>query len=102
MLERLSQWQFGILEYVEHLSVVLEHEREQLSNAKASGDVKEMLQEQRCRTSMLSRSTARPQRPAAYASALALPAVSGTLQGDNWKPVFMAASSTEELLSWSP
>ena len=37
----------------ERLSVVLEHEREQLSSAKASGDVKEMLQEQRCRASML-------------------------------------------------
>ena len=53
MLDRLSQWQFGILEDLEHLSVVLEHEREQLSNAEASGDVKEMLQEQRCRASML-------------------------------------------------
>lgn len=53
VLDRVSQWRFGILEYLEHLSVVLEHEREQLSNAEASGDVKEMLQEQRRRASML-------------------------------------------------
>jgi hypothetical protein len=40
-------------EYIEHLPVVLEHDREQLSNADASGEVKEMLQEQRRRASML-------------------------------------------------
>lgn len=51
--DRLSQRQLGILEYREHLMVVLEHEREQLSNAKASGDVKEMLQEQRRGATML-------------------------------------------------
>ena len=51
--DRFSQGQLGILEYLEHLMVVLEDEREQLSNAKASGDVKEVLQEQRCGATML-------------------------------------------------
>ena len=42
-----------MLEHLEHVLVVLKHVGEQLSNTHASGEVNEMLQEQRCCTSML-------------------------------------------------
>ena len=42
-----------MLKYLEHLSVVLQNVREQLSKTQAPGDLNEMLQKQRRRASML-------------------------------------------------
>jgi hypothetical protein len=52
-LETLSQRQLGILKYLEHLSIDLEHERDELSNTPASRQANELIQEQRGRAAML-------------------------------------------------
>ena len=49
----MSQRQLGILKYLEHLSIDLEHERDELSNTPASRQANELIQEQRGRAAML-------------------------------------------------
>src|SRR5262249_40600204 len=53
VLGRLSQRQLGILEYLEHVSVVVEHVRDKLPHAAISRNADELPQEQGGRAAML-------------------------------------------------